>query len=397
MNAPAREKNKMNESVPSIHFLSAVDWPDTTLRCEEATWDAELIEPWRDLERRSFNATFFQSAGWCEAWIDAARACGAAETPRIATIWRGPTLVLLWPLTVRRLSVFRILHHLGEPATQYGDVLIDKREDRRALLDMAWKMIRSWHDIDAIELRRVRDGTILASHLARHRVRGSRASAPILDFRNLDAASADGQRTSRTRQALRRHERQLGEYGPVSFELVRRPEEQCLLLDHAFSLKRAWQQQKAADSAGYAHGASLGCLQRLAKEGDLLAAYLRAGDEIAAVEIGALNQRRYWSLVQSYDLRFSKHAPGRLLFWHLLERCPELSIDIFDFLAPAHRHKLEWSNAEVAIDDYLVPVSTRGYLAVSYLARVRPVLRECYRRLPVGLRQHASGLLRRLN
>lgn len=390
-------ENRMNEPVPSIHFLSSIEWPDAMLRFEEVAWDIALIEPWRDLERRSPDATFFQSAEWCRAWIDAAEACGVVETPRIATIWRGQKLVLLWPLTVRRLSVFRVLHNVGEPATQYGDVLIDRRENRKALLEMAWAEIRSWHDIDAIELRRIRDGTVLAARLAPHRVQGTKASAPLLDFRSLDASGADGQRTSRTHQTLRRLQHQLGEHGPVTFELVRRPEEQCLLLDHAFSLTRAWQQQNASVSTGYAHGANHGCLQRLAKERCLLAAYLRAGDEIVAVEIGALSQRRYWSLVQSHDLRFSKHAPGRLLLWHLLEHCPELSIDVFDFLAPAHRHKLEWSNAEIAISDYLVPASTRGYLAVSYLARIRPVLRECYLRLPPGLRRHAGDLLRRLN
>ncbi|KUL94255.1 hypothetical protein DK26_19035 [Bosea sp. WAO] len=387
----------MNETAPSIHFLSGGDWPDTALRCEEACWDKDLLEPWRDLMRRSSNATFFQSPEWCEAWVVAAQAGGTPETPRIATIWRGRTLILLWPLAVRRLAVFHILHHLGEPATQYGDVLIDKREDGRALLDMAWEMVLSWHEIDAIELRRVRQDTVLADHLARYRVSGTQASAPMLDFRNLEASSADRQRTSRTRQALRRHQRQLGEHGQVTFELVRRPEEQCLLLDHAFALKRVWQQQKGAVSAGYAHGASHACLRQLSMQGFLLVAYLRAGDEIAAVEIGALDQRRYWSLVQSYDLRFAKHAPGRLLFWYLLERCPQLSIEVFDFLAPAHRHKLEWANTEVAIDDYLIPVSSRGRLAATYLARVKPVLRECYRRLPAGLRQRASSLLRKLN
>lgn len=386
----------MNESVPSIHFLSAVDWPETTLRCEEAAWDAELLGPWRDLERRSSSTSFFQSPDWCEAWVEAARACGQPETPRIATIWRGRTLVLLWPLSVRQLSFCRILHHLGEPATQYGDVLIDKREDRDLLFGIAWDMVRNWHDIDTIELRRVRDDTALASQLARHRVAGSQASAPMLDFRSLDGGSADGQRTGRTRQALRRHQRQLAEHGPVSFALAQRPEEQCLLIEHAFALKRVWQQEKGAVSAGYAHGASLGCLLRLAREGWLLAAYLRTGDEIAAIEIGAVSQGRYWSLVQSYDLRFAKHAPGRLLFWHLLECCPELSIDVFDFLAPAHRHKLEWANREVPIADYLIPVSRRGRLAATYLGRIRPVLRECYHLLPSGLRQHAGKLLHRL-
>jgi CelD/BcsL family acetyltransferase involved in cellulose biosynthesis len=169
------------------------------------------------------------------------------------------------------------------------------------------------------------------------------------------------------------------------------------LLEHAFLLKRAWQKEKGSVSTGYAHGASLDCLLRLARQGDLLAACLRAGDEIAAVEIGVQNRRSYLSLVQSYDLRFSRHAPGRLLFWHLLEQCPELSIDVFDFLAPATRHKLEWANSEAPIADYLVPVTPRGHLAAAYLGRIRPLLRECYRRLPPALRQHAGRLLRRSN
>jgi len=381
----------------SNNVASSIDRKADALRCEEAAWDAALFAQWRDLERRSLDPTIFQTADWCCAWVDARKACGAAETPRIVTISRGSSLVLLWPLAVRRLSFFRVLHSLGEPATQYADALIDRGEDQQALLKMAWETIQSWPDIDAIELRRIRDGTAVAKQLLRHRVERTRASAPVLDFRSLDAGSAEGQRTSRTRQALRRHQRLLSEHGPVTFELVERPEEQCELLDQAFSLKQTWQKQKSSVSTGYAHGASLGCLQRLARSGGLLAVCLRSGPEIAAVEIGALRQRHYWSLVQSYDLRFSRHAPGRLLFWHLLKRCPELSIDVFDFLAPADRHKLEWSNKEVPIADYLVAVSLVGYLAVFYLTWVRPLLRECYRRLPAGLGQHASGLLRRMN
>jgi CelD/BcsL family acetyltransferase involved in cellulose biosynthesis len=387
----------MNDMAVSFETWSSIGTSDSDLRFEEAIWSATLIDQWRDLERRSPDATYFQCADWCTAWIDAARASGQNATPRIATIWRGPRLVLLWPLAVRRLSVFRILHSLGEPATQYSDVLIDRCEDREALLDIAWEAVRTWVGIDAIELRRVRDGTLLAKRLEPHQVESTRQSAPMLDFRHLAVSSAGGQRSSRTRHALRRHERQLGEHGPVAFELVEDPDDQLELLECAFALKRAWQREKSAVSAGYAHGASLGCLQRLTRKGDLLVACLRSGDKIAAVEIGAVRQRRYYSLVQTYEMRFSKHAPGRLLFWHLLERCPQLSIDVFDFLAPAHRHKLEWSNIEIGIADYLIPVSARGHLAVGYLGHIRPMLRTCYLGLPATLREHASKLLHKMH
>lgn len=360
---------------------------------------ARLYRDWSELEQRSADATIFQSAAWCLAWVEAAQAGGAAECPRIVTIRRGARLVLLWPLAIRRLSTFRILHTLAEPATQYGDLLVDAGEDRAALVEMAWQAVRSWTDIDVIELRRVRNGSDLANLrvLSRHVVDRSRESAPLLDFRLLDVNRADAQRTSRTRNALRRHERLLAELGPVAFGIVERPEEQRAVLNEAFALKREWQKEKAMVSAGYAHQASEGCLLRLAGEGHLFAARLRVGDQTAALEIGAIRRRRYWSLVQSYDLRFARHAPGRLLFWHLLGKCPELAIDVFDFLAPASRHKLEWSNTEIGIRDYLVPASLKGHVAVSYLSAVKPRLRGLYLQLPAVLRGRLAWLLRGLS
>lgn len=365
------------------------------LRFEHHDDVASLDESWRELERRSANTSIFQSAGWCRAWVEASQAAGVVEAPLIATVWRGDRLVLLWPLAVRRLSVFRILHTLGEPAAQYGDLLIDDGEDRAALLAIAWNALRSWPGIDAIDLRRVRDDTALARlpELARHAVGSSRESAPRLDFRTLAASTVDGQRTSRTRNALRRHQRLLAELGPVTFEIIERPQEQGELLAEAFALKREWLKDKSMVSAGYAHQASEGCLARLAQGGHLFVARLRVGGDTAAIEIGMIRNRQYWSLVQSYDLRFSRHAPGRLLFWHLLDACPRLSIDVFDFLAPAHKHKLEWSNEQIGIRDYLMPVSMKGRAAVSYLSNIKPGLRRVYIRLPSGLRRHAARLV----
>ncbi|WP_181832702.1 GNAT family N-acetyltransferase [Bosea caraganae] len=379
--------------------LAAAPRGQEALRLEIREDVAALHRHWSELEQRCADCTIFQTADWCLAWVEAAREAGVVERPRIVAIWRGSRLVLLWPLAIRTLSMFRILHALAEPATQYGDVLVDEDEDRAALVEMAWRAVRAMRDVDAIELRRVRNGSQLAGlrDLIAHGVDRSRESAPLVDFHLLAATPAEAQRTSRTRNALRRHERLLAEQGPVGFEILARPQEQCEALAEAFALKREWQKEKATISAGYAHGASDGSLLRLARDGHLFVARLRVGERTAALEIGAIRQRRYWSLVQSYDLRFAKHAPGRLLFWHLLAKCPELAIDVFDFLAPATRHKLEWSNAETGIRDYLVPVSLRGRVAVSYLTMVKPRLRGLYGRLPPGLRQRLGLLVRGLS
>lgn len=384
---------------PSPSGVRLADRPGSTaeIRVETYTGIESLFGDWLELERRCADVTIFQTAHWCRAWIDAARAAGRPEMVRLATVWRADRLVLLWPLAIRRLGQFRIVHALAEPATQYADVLIDSAEDRAALLERVWAAVSAWAGIDAIHLRRVRDGSDLTHlpGLALHAVGSSRASAPMLDFARLAADSAAAARTSRTRNALRRHMRALEKVGPVSFELSDDVEDRCRLAAEAFALKREWQKAKAAPSSGYAHPASEECLLRLARDGQVQVACLRVGTETAAIEIGAQRGGRYWSLVQSYRGQFSKHSPGRLLFWRLLAICPGLSIRVFDFLGPAHAHKLEWSNCEVGICDYVVPTSLRGRAVTSYLAEIKPRLRSAYTRFPAALRNLTARMVHR--
>lgn len=368
------------------------------LRVETHTETGRLENEWLALEAACPDVTIFQTHGWCCAWIDAAQAAGRPESIRLATVWRGGRLVLLWPLSVRRLAGSRIVHALAEPATQYADVLIDPGEDRAELIALVWAEMLAWRGIDAIELRRVRDGSALAQlpGLASHAVVHSRTFAPILDFRRLSVESGAATRTSRTRNSLRRHMRALGRGGTVAFELCDRIADQRSLVREAFAMKREWQKARALPSAGFAHSASEDCLLRLAEKGHLWVTRLRVGEETAAIEIGAVRSGRYWSLVQSYQLQFAKHSPGRLLLWHFLEVCPNLSIDIFDFLGPDCDHKREWSNDEMGICDYLVPLSLQGRAATSYLSEVKPRLKDIHTRLPAGVRRltaHLAGQL----
>ena len=362
----------------------------------EADQLPQLRNDWLILEA---SATGFQTYDWCHAWVKAAGEAGSPESVRILVQRVAGKVALIWPMAIRQLGPCLILHTLGEPATQYSEVLIRDDPQGQELLALAWAAISSWKGIDAIELRRVRQTSKLSQleALRRFEAPGSLEAAPYVDVSGKAGGSAIGQRTGRSRNALRRHERLLSEHGEVRFEILRGPEDQLGACREARILKDSWRARKMIVTAGYAHPASQGFLESLAAQGQLCGARLRVGEDTAAIEIGMVRNGVYLSLVQSYDERFSRHAPGRILFWRFLDECPKLGITVFDFLAPATRHKQEWSEGAVATRDYFVPISRRGRVAAYYLSHTKPALKRIYLRLPGWGKKIAERSLLRLS
>lgn len=352
-----------------------------------------LEEDWRSLEARTPEATSFQGFDWCRAWLEGSEAAGAPETLRLVALHREGRLVLLWPLAVRRVWGFRVAHWLAEPLTQYGDVLVEASPERAQWLDLAWREISSWRDVDALELRRVRaDAAVNAlPALAGRAGDVPTDAAPYIDFGRPDA-SPSGARSGRTRSALRRRVKQLEALGPVSFEVVAGPREQEEAVRLALDFKRQWLAEKGLASSGLSHPAAGRCLIGLARRAQLLVFRLGVGPMTAALEVGLVRNGRYFSFMQSYAPAFAASGPGRLLFWQLIERCPSLGITTFDFLAPAYEHKREWASDEMPMRDHTLPISAGGVAVVSYLSRIKPALKEIYGRLPVAARRPLAAL-----
>ena len=361
----------------------------------ETVADARALEAeWRGLQARVPEATPFQGFDWCRAWLEAAGRANAPETLRILAVRRDGRLRLLWPLAIRRLWGFRVAHWLAEPLTQYGDVLVEP-EQRSRWLEAAWREIRAWSDVDALEFRRVRaDAAVMALPAVAAEAARALDHAPFLDLR---AGCGAALRTSRTRNTLRRRLKQLQALGPVRCELVEAPAAQRRAVAEALGFKVRWLEARGLASAGLSHPAAEATLLTLAERGRLFVGRLGVGEETAALEVGLVQGRRYSSFIQGYDARFAQHGPGRVLMWQLIERCPGLGIEVFDFLAPAYEHKREWASGETPMGDCILPCSTKGVAAASYLARIKPALKEIYARLPAGARRRVSGLVGALN
>jgi len=362
---------------------------------EDVSSLAAIGSEWQELEQRQGAPTPFQKWEWCSKWVEAAAASGGAvDEVRLVVVRENGRIELLWPLAVRTLWIFRIAFWLGEPLTQYGDVVATSSDRSRAHLEAAWGHVSRWRDIDALELRRVRVGAHLTNLLVeKGAVCAAAGAAPFVDFTAVTPAGRPAwMRSSRTRNSLRRRLGELAAFGPVRFEIVDAIGEQREAATEALKLKHDWLKEMGRASVGLSHRATEYFLQSLAASGFLSVARLKVADATAALEIGFRGDQTYYSFLQAYDSRFAAAAPGRLLFWHLIERCPDLGVTLFDFLAPVYPHKLEWATGESATRDFVLPITARGHVAVSYLARIKPNLKLIHAQLPAAMRRATARL-----
>ena len=337
-------------------------------------------DAWVDLRSRVDDPSFYRSYEWCAAWVAGAQAAGRPDRVAIVTIRVAGRLVLLWPLALSRYGPVRVLHALADPATQYCDVLVERSPDAAAWTDAAWAALALIPEADAVHLRGVRQDGPLGQMLWRRSSQAfSRTVSPCLRLARNGEACAP-RRSGKTLNVLRRHLKRLGEHGEVVFERVSRTEHLGTVL-LALRLKQEWLHSRLKRSAGHDHPANRAAILTVAGQGLLTMWRLRVGSRIAAVEIGAMQDGYYYSMIQSYDEAFARCSPGRLLFWLLLES-PCSGIELFDFLPGQQPHKAEWTDDGVAVANYLIALSRRGHCYRAALLVGRPVLKAVYARLP---------------
>ena len=343
----------------------------------------EVRADWAALETRTFPSVF-QRLFWCDAWIAAAARTNCTVLPRIIHVMQNKRLIFLWPLCLTQSALGRVLHTLGEPASQYCNALIDPDINIDFLASHVWDAILSCTGSDVLEFRRVPAGSVIERLIQLSPVKPvvlNRTIAPALDFTSPNGLR---KRSARTYQALRKHERSLATGCTVSMSVARDTVSKRQLIAKALEFKHAWIRARGLWSSGYFHPANPAFLAELVHQPGFIVAALFMSQHPIAIEAGYLAGGRYWSLIQSYDEEFSTQSPGRLLLWHFIDWCSEHEIACIDFLAPSMPQKCEWANREMPVCDYLLTVTWKGHFSGIFRTYCRPLLKTLYARFPAG-------------
>jgi len=353
---------------------------------------------WRSLERLTNATAVFQSHAqlsiWARHFIPRE---GSHVRLHVAVVRRQGRPVLILPLVITGLPVFRVARMAGDPIAQYSEILLDPALADREAFAAALRSVKS-AGADVLVVRRVRNDSPLLGLAPTHlKAPINRQVAPFANLSPFAGHTAFLESLpKKMRRGLTNRKNHLERAGDSRFEILFGGPEARAAVANAIDLKRKWLIQRGALSGAFADPATRNCLLDLAGStgSGAVVHRLLINGEPAAFRFGFEHAAQHFSYMSAYDDQFANISPGRLLLNFCISSLWERGIEKFDMLAPAGGHKSEWCRDEVGVADYSIPLSASGRLyAELYQERIRPALARAWHGMPAPLRSLAAALL----
>ncbi len=410
MSAPALQRQREDgpQAWGTLHVL-----PNSSLSAAHATLDLVTTRAGFDALEASWNALFdragrsqqlFQSFNWLWHWANHFLPQDGSPGPKLAIVTAriGDRLVMVWPLVSERVGPMTRLTWMGEPVSQYGDVLIDDLPDAGALLQEAWDFVTRTTGAGIIRLRKVRQDAAIAPLLDSVGAKFvNELKAPYLDLTSAPNFSEYEKRySSGARRNRKRQRRRLEERGAVTLECHTEGATAEALAETAFAFKHAWLHQRGIVSPALSDPRTAQFFADVTRADTHPAGChvlaLMCGGHPVALEIGLRSKGRAAIHIITYDLDFEKTAAGSLLMEDSIRRASDLGDAVFDLLAPGDGYKLEWADDAVIVRDWAAPLTLLGRVySVLYLGVFRRAVKLGIDALPLGLRRKLTDLLDR--
>ncbi|MPZ57056.1 MAG: GNAT family N-acetyltransferase [Rhizobiales bacterium] len=356
---------------------------------------AAAADEWDELERRSNQVSFFQSSAWsmlaCRIFH---QLYGRDFKPLVVTVRRGCELVAVAPFRIIKTGPIRLATDLTDPFGQYSGILIAGDVNADTVVAEIIAVLRSTAGVDGLFLRRVRaDSPAYAALMCRGFAASATDAAPFIDLQPCRSFE-DYQKTVnvKSRKNLRNLRNRMARLAPVTHRVavgdgVRR------IIDESFEGRLRWLDEHGIPSMAFGHpafGALLVGIRNLARRGDfsILAMGLYCGETPVSLQWGFIHRDRYYAYIAARNPEYDAYSPGRLHLEDVIRTCFERGIGTCDFLAPAARYKLTWTEQATEVVDIAVPFTIIGRLWLDvWNRRLRPAIKSRYSQLPLWLRR----------
>jgi CelD/BcsL family acetyltransferase involved in cellulose biosynthesis len=361
----------------------------------------EIAAAWRDLEARCTDQlAYFQTFDWCRGWVAAFADTAQAPRLRIKTVWRGDTLIAVWPLMIQTTGGIRVLQNLGAPHSQYCSLLYDEAHLADETTGELLARIMREPDCDVALFHPVpAHSPLVPLFAARPPIPGYDGQSAVLDLTQFtsseDYRSQGGKLKKRNRNRRRNHLARLGE---LSFEVIWPNDLRFAdMVRGCAAMKRTWLRETGRASSGFSFEGFEAFLTTLtgdpaAMTGACLSV-LRIGDEPVAMELGFLRNGHYYAYLGAFDWELRQLSPGKVQMEMTVCWLIDNGVQGYDLLGGDGDYKQSWTNRAVPLNGYSLPFSWKGRLyAGAWLAVLRPLAKRIYFAIPTGLRKLAPGM-----
>jgi CelD/BcsL family acetyltransferase involved in cellulose biosynthesis len=339
--------------------------------------------------------TFSWNWHWCRHFVWNAPD-GPKHAALLVTARDNGRLVMVWPLAMERVGMLRQLVWMGEPVSQYGDILADTDTVTQSAILEAWAFALKALKPDVVRLRRVRADAVIAPHLATLQSLETVVNeAPHLDLASAaDFAAYEQRYSGKARKNRRRLARRLEEQGVVKYARLSQTPEAGQAARQAVAMKQSWLRDRGLLSPALADSrfaAFMGDVAAASGRGaaGVTVSVLTLNDATVGLQIGVTAKQRLSLHVIVYDLAHEKSGVGVLHLEHAIAEAYDLGLTAIDLLAPKADYKMDWADGTVAVIDHALPVSALGRIyAHLYLGFVRERAKLLVQRLPSSITRH---------
>ena len=354
-----------------------------------------LEQDWKQLtdntaEHDQLFASFNWNWHWCKAYLTPDN---KTQNLRIITLWDNNKLVMLWPMYIKHFLGRKHLHFMGDPVSQYGDILIHKHADRQSLLQTAWRFIQDNSDVDLVILRKIKTSAAIYSLLL-----DLKAQRTGLEHGHaIDLAHHNSYETYQNRfktkelKNRRRKKRRLEQHGNITTEFYAEGEQARQIALLAIRMKRDWLTQKGLLSKAFHDKTMEQFFANIASAQDkpvgILVSCLKVGNKIAAITI-SFGQNHYRAMhISVLDLQFEKDSPGVELLEDTIRQSMQQKDTTLDFLAPSDPYKKIWCDNTSIVEDFAIPITLIGQLYRTVMLKwIRQGGKNVFKKLPPKIR-----------
>ncbi|MFK5981176.1 MAG: GNAT family N-acetyltransferase [Rhizobiaceae bacterium] len=361
----------------------------------------QLKSNWLSLEANSSGAIFFQSWHWNDHFITHS-AKNPDFTPFILTASKLGRLVATLPMAIHHSKGCRLLTGLSEPYQQYTDMLCEQGIDPKSVFKQWLPLIKS-AGVDYMHLGQVREDSTLARAIKGIvKPSGENDAAPFVQLS--EWANFEDYFKSiklKTRKNMRNARNRLEKTASISHEVHTEGQGLGEIIDRTFEAREAWLERMGLTSRAFSDADFVRFLSRFKsdkKDPDLkvMATSLKHGKHAIADQWGFIHKNRYYAFIAGWDEKYEQSSPGKLHLGAIIEECYKNGIVAADFMIPAVPYKATWAKNAVGVQDYVLPLTTKGYLFNNlWLNFLRPLAKTIAYKLSPEMRAKIFKLLDR--
>ena len=356
---------------------------------------AALGAEWQTLEQSAAaNHQFFQTFAWCMHWVRAAKELRRDAGLRVITVRDAGRLVLVWPLCMDKGRFGTTATWLGEPLTQYGDVLVEDGPQRSRWIDAAWSTALALEGVDVLWLRRVRADAAIRPLLAAAARQLPEMTEALAMTMATASTWADVQARFKPKlvKNRRRHRKRICERGDLQFIVAEHSTRALDLAKQAITFKRAWIRDRGLAFDPFKDAVYREALWRMARGAEPKVACRVFAHELdgepTAIDIAFTFKGRHYAHIAAMNLAYEAFGPGGLLTQDIMQSAFEHGEHCYDLMAPHAAYKEEWTDTRTAVYAYAQPLTFKGWLLVAvYFGGLRPKLKALVNRMPSRLRR----------